>query len=247
MKTRKASYTKDQPIEQVKKIVLKGDVDVVLRCGRPPSLSISGDSKNAVESVKTTMSADKLVIEREATTSVMIGSVGGGHGGVYMTQTSTGSNNVQIGFISGDAGISLGVGGAEVIINGRSVAGGGDRALVSIAMPEAPDFALKGSGRVAMNGVEQNRLRLSIEGAGEIHAYGHVELLEVEIAGSGCFGAPNLSAEQATLTITGSGDIDATVRRDVRARIVGSGIIAVRGNPSQRSDSVTGSGRIRFL
>lgn len=247
MKTRKASHTKGQPIQQVKKIVLKGGVDVVLRCGEPPSLSISGDSEAAVESVKTKMSADKLVIEREATTSVMIGSVGGGHGGIYMTQSSTGSNNVQIGLISGDAGISLGVGGAEVIINGRSVANGSDRVLVSISMPQAPDFVLKGSGRVAMNGVEQNRLRLSIEGAGEIYAYGHVERLEVEIAGSGDVGVFDLAAEQASLTIAGAGNIDATVRRDVRARIVGAGDIAVRGNPPQRSDSVTGAGSIRFL
>lgn len=48
------------------------------------------------------------------------------------------------------------------------------------------------------------------------------------------------------LEIEGSGDIEAFIRSEVRARVAGSGDILVRGNPPHRDHSVAGSGKIKF-
>ncbi|MDR1528976.1 MAG: hypothetical protein LBS40_00900 [Burkholderiales bacterium] len=43
-----------------------------------------------------------------------------------------------------------------------------------------------------------------------------------------------------------NGDIEVFIRSEVRARVVGSGDILVRGNPPHRDHNVAGSGKIKF-
>ncbi len=46
--------------------------------------------------------------------------------------------------------------------------------------------------------------------------------------------------------VAGSGDIEAIICSEVRARVAGSGDILVRGDPPHRDHSVAGSGKIKF-
>jgi hypothetical protein len=56
--------------------------------------------------------------------------------------------------------------------------------------------------------------------------------------------ASELIADRASLSVAGSGDIEAFIRSEVRARLVGSGDILVWGNPPHRDHSVAGSGKM---
>lgn len=218
------NYVKEErPLQPLRKIVVKGSVDVVFRRNDKPMLVVAGETADAVASVKTYFNGGKLVIEREGMTISFGNSRMTFHG-------SVGS------FVMGD------------IVNGKpmgaSISQG--KVVVGIALPEAPAIKIKGSGDVTLLDLRQAGLELEIEGSGDITAYGQVAHLDVEIAGSGDVDASELVADHASLSIAGSGDIEAFVRTEVRARVAGSGDIVVRGNPSRRDHSVAGSGKIKF-
>lgn len=118
--------------------------------------------------------------------------------------------------------------------------------IIGIALPEAPSIRTKGSGNVTLYDLQQSALDVGVQGSGDITAFGKVEHLDAEVAGSGDVDAGELMAMSAKLSVAGSGDIDAYVTQSVRARVAGSGDIVVRGNPPIRNHSVAGSGNIKF-
>ncbi|VVE55359.1 hypothetical protein PHO31112_04992 [Pandoraea horticolens] len=157
------NYVKEErPLQLIRKIVVKGAVDVVFRRCDKPMLIVAGEMADAVASVKTYVNGGKLVIEREGMTISF--------GNSHMTfHGSVGS------FVMGD------------IVNGKpmgtSISQG--KVVVGVALPEAPAVKIKGSGDVTLLDLRQAGLDLEIEGSGDITAYGQVAHLEVEIAGSG--------------------------------------------------------------
>lgn len=218
------NYVKEErPLQSLRKIVVKGAIDVVFRRSDNSMLVVAGETADAVASIKTYINGGKLVIEREGMTISFGNSRMTFHG-------SVGS------FVMGD------------IVNGKpmgtSISQG--KVVVGITLPEAPAIKIKGSGDVTLLDLRQDGLELEIEGSGDITAHGQVAHLDVEIAGSGDVDASELVADHASLSIAGSGDIEAFVRTEVRARVAGSGDIVVRGNPSRRDHSVAGSGKIKF-
>lgn len=225
---RTENYLKEErQLQPIRKIVVKGSVDVVFRRFDKPTLVVAGENADAVASVKTYFKGDKLVIEREGITII------GGVAGRMVFHGSVGS------FVMGD------------MVNGKPtgpmVAGDSQgKAIVGIALPEAPAFKIKGSGDVTLYDLQQAGLELEIEGSGDITACGQVARLDVSIAGSGDVDASELTVDRASLSIAGSGDIEAFVRSEVRARVAGSGDIVVHGNPPRRDHSVAGSGEIKF-
>jgi len=215
----------DRPVQPIRKIVVKGAVDVVLLRADTPRLTVAGDTADTVAAVRTDYKGDKLVIEREGVSI----SFGRGHMTFHGTVGSV---------VMGD------------IVNGKptrpAVSVRQPRAVVGIALPIAPAIKIKGSGDVTLLDLRQNALDLEIQGSGDITVSGEVASLHVQVAGSGDVDASELIAEAADLSVAGSGDIGAFVRTEVRARVVGSGDIVVRGNPPRRDDQVAGSGKIKF-
>lgn len=215
------NYVKEQrPLQPMRKIVVKGAVDVIYRRSDNPALIVAGETADAVASVKTYFHGGKLVIEREGMTISFGNSRMTVQGTVMM---STVVNGQQMGSTHNQG-----------------------KVVVGICLPEAPAIKIKGSGDVTLLELRQEGLELEIEGSGDITANGQVGLLTVEIAGSGDVDASELIADQGRLSIAGSGDIEAYIRIAVLARVAGSGDIVVRGNPPQREHSVAGSGKIKF-
>ncbi|RTL33685.1 MAG: DUF2807 domain-containing protein [Burkholderiales bacterium] len=210
-------------MQPVRKIVVKGAVDLFFRRFGTPHLVVAGETEEALRRVKTTIKGDKLVVESE------------GHG----VQINSAHGSISIGSVSGG---SIYVNGQRIDIAGV----GGGRVVVGVALPELPALKIKGSGDVSLMDLRQAGLEIEIEGSGDVTADGQVEQLEVSIAGSGDVDARELIAQRGHLSIAGSGDISAHVSQEVVARIAGSGDIVVRGNPASRSKQVLGSGSVRF-
>lgn len=209
-------------MQAVRKIVLKGAVDLYFRRFATPLLVVAGDTDEALRRVKTTFKDDKLEIESEGV-GVMICSARGG---------------ISINSVSG-----------SIFINSQRIDAGntaGGRAVVGVALPELPALRIKGSGDVSLLDLRQAGLEIEIEGSGDVTADGQVERLDVSIAGSGDVDARELIARRGHLSIAGSGDISAHVSDEVVARVAGSGDIVVRGDPPVRSKQVLGSGSVRF-
>ena len=226
-------YVKEErPLQPIRKIIVKGAVDVVFRRFDKSQLIVAGETTEAVENVKTYFKGDKLVIEQE------------GLGGMTI---NFGGNGSQMHFYGSVGNVAM---GDIHIVNGKTVgvraSVGHGRAIVGIALPEAPSIGIKGSGDVTLLDLKQAGLELEIQGSGDITAFGQVGHLDVEIAGSGDVDASELIADKASLSIAGSGDIEAFVRSTVDARVAGSGDIVVRGNPPMRDSRVAGSGKVKF-
>ena len=216
------NYVKEErPLQPIRKIVVKGSVDVMYRRFDTPALIVAGETADAVASVKTYYKGDKLVIEREGV------AISFGKGMVF----------------NGSVGQFISICKKGITINNGINQG---QVVVGLALPQAPAVKIKGSGDVTLIDLRQAELDLEIEGSGDITAYGQVAHLEVEIAGSGNVDASELIADRASLSVAGSGDIEAFIRSEVRARVAGSGDILVRGNPPHRDHSVAGSGKIKF-
>jgi hypothetical protein len=219
------NYVKEErTLQPIRKIVVKGSVDVVFRRADKPMLIVAGETADAVASVKTYFNGGKLVIEREGVTIEFGSSRMTFHGSVGSFVMDNNIVNCK----------SI----------GTSISQG--KVIVGIALPEAPAIKIKGSGDVTLLDLRQAGLDLEIEGSGGITAYGQVASLDVQSGGSGDVDASDLVADRASLSVVGSGDIEAFVRSEVRARVAGSGDIVVCGNPSRRDHSVAGSGKIKF-
>lgn len=209
-------------MQAVRKIIVKGAVDLYFRRFGTPQLVVAGDTEEALRRIKTTFKGDKLVVESEGV-GVTINSV---HG------------SVSIGSVSG-----------SIFVNGQRIDGGtagGGRAVVGVALPELPALKIKGSGDVSLLDLRQAGLEIEIEGSGDVTAHGQVEQLDVRIAGSGDVDARELVAKRGHLSIAGSGDISAHISQEVVAKVAGSGDIIVRGDPPMRSKQVLGSGSVKF-
>ena len=225
---RAASYEKEErPMRAVRKIVVKGAVDVVFFRAPVAQLVVAGDNLEAIRDTKTRFESSKLIIEREGVC------ISGSGGSIHVA-----GGTIHVGGRRG---------GVTMQFNGPvgSVVVGQGHAVVGIALPEAPSIRIKGSGDVTLYDLQQRMLEVSIKGSGDITAFGEVEHLDAEVAGSGDVDVSELVAMSAGLSVSGSGEIDAFVSQSVSARVTGSGDIKVRGNPSIRGRSVTGSGSIK--
>ena len=223
---RAANYEKEErSIRPVRKIVIKGGVDVVFFRSPSAHLVVAGESQEAIRNINTRIEGDKLVIEQEGV------SISGAGGSIHVS----GTGNI---FVGGTINVGGRQGGITMQFKSRCIVG--------VALPEAPSIRIKGSGDVTLYDLQQAVLDLGVQGSGDITAFGRVDLLDAEVAGSGDVDASELVATSAKLSVAGSGDIDAYVSDSVKARVAGSGDIVIRGNPPIRDHSVAGSGDIKF-
>ncbi len=109
---------------------------------------------------------------------------------------------------------------------------------------EISSLRVKGATDVVMENVAVDRLRLEIDGSGEILAQGKVRELEVILSGSGDLKTGSLVTEQCTVKIDGAGDVAVHVTGVLKAEINGAGDIVYSGNPSRVLKNINGSGDI---
>jgi hypothetical protein len=234
---RAKDYVKDsRPISQVKKLDIKGAVDVVFFRDETPRLVVAGETREAMDRVLTRISGDKLIIEREG--NVIIG----GSGDIHVS----GNGNIVVGRDIQVGGVHIQFNGPKGSINIGSNSTSAGRVLVAISLPVAPQVRVKGSGEISLYGLQQEEFEVSVKGSGDVTVQGTVHSLEVDIAGSGDVDARDLTAVAVDLRVAGSGDIKASASQSARARVAGSGDIVVYGNPAQRDHRVAGSGKIKF-
>ena len=109
----------------------------------------------------------------------------------------------------------------------------------------APDteVTIAGSGDVETMNVAAKSLKVTIAGSGEYRAAGAVDKLELDIVGSGMAAMDALKAGAADVSIAGSGSSSFASDGPVKADIVGSGKVKIRG-AAQCTVKKTGSGSV---
>lgn len=127
---RATNYEKEErPIRPVRKIVVKGAVDVVFFRSPSAHLVVAGETQQAIRSTKTYFEGDKLIIEQEGVF------ISGSGGSIHVS----GSGNI---FVGGTINVGGRQGGVTMQFKGRCIVG--------IALPEAPSIRIKGSGYVTL-------------------------------------------------------------------------------------------------
>ena len=111
-------------------------------------------------------------------------------------------------------------------------------------------ITIAGKGDVTLGehfSIELQTLEVIIKIQGNVQLQGKTEVLKVSVLGSGNFQGKELHTHKGTLSISVTGNIEATVSEEVQAKITGYGNISIFGNPSKKDTDIKGSGKIQFL
>ena len=115
---------------------------------------------------------------------------------------------------------------------------------VTLTAPNVRQFAINGSGDLAINGYSQDDLDVAVRGSGNVTAKGKVRALKLDISGSGGVDASGLTADSADADISGSGKASIAPAAAADLRISGNGEIDLLTHPAKLTSDVSGSGRI---
>ena len=117
---------------------------------------------------------------------------------------------------------------------------------IAITLPggEFRKFGIAGSGRLQLQNLDQEKLKVSIAGSGNIKATGKVGETEIHIAGSGDADLGEVVMRETTIRIAGSGDTDVAPTDSADIHIAGSGDVNLHANPKHLETHIAGSGRI---
>lgn len=125
---------------------------------------------------------------------------------------------------------------------GAKLAGSGDIA-VDRAEGQRLTAAIAGSGNIRFAQIAVDSADFSIAGSGDIEAAGKAQSLKVDIAGSGSFDARDLTASGADIRVMGSGNVRATVNGNAKVRAAGSGDVDL-GSGARCESKDAGSGEV---
>jgi hypothetical protein len=105
---------------------------------------------------------------------------------------------------------------------------------------------LRGVGSISIANLETSELDVLLAGVGSVVLAGEVGSERLTLAGTGDIDASALYAQQATVEMSGIGDVEVWAIDRLDTTITGIGEVVYYGNPSS-TQSVTGSGRVRYL
>jgi hypothetical protein len=103
-------------------------------------------------------------------------------------------------------------------------------------------FSISGSGDITV-AINAPKVETHISGSGNLHISGETKDVEIHISGSGNYDGGNLKAENADVSIAGSGDANLFADNRLKASVAGSGNIKYRGNATVDSH-IVGSGSV---
>jgi hypothetical protein len=120
---------------------------------------------------------------------------------------------------------------------------------LEITLPgrEFKKFGIAGSGNLVLHNLDQEKLKVSIAGSGNIKADGKVEHAEIHIAGSGDADLGAVQSQVTEVHIAGSGNTDIAPTEEAEIHIAGSGDVNLHANPKRLNTHIAGSGRIHNL
>ena len=215
----------------VTEIDMSGAIDLTLRQGAVPSLTVRGEQR-LLGNVDTNQDGDTLQI---AVKGMLLHK----RLPLQVTLVLPSIASVRIkgngdSTINGFSGERLDVvldGSGGVKFNGRF---------------KEVNAQLRGSGEMEVNGGASEKVEVALAGSGQMTVVGSCEKFKVSLSGSGALDAQHLAAEAAALQLHGSGTASVQATKSADVTVHGSGDVSVFGNPGKRDVSRTGSGNVTF-
>ena len=114
----------------------------------------------------------------------------------------------------------------------------------SFTSDEETKIMLSGSGNIHLSSGSFKDLELAISGSGNIDVKGgSANSVLVSVSGSGNADCSDVTADKADVKISGSGNAKVNVNKSLTANISGSGNVYYKGNASDISTRIMGSGK----
>ncbi len=115
---------------------------------------------------------------------------------------------------------------------------------VTIVAPAVTSFTVSGSSGLSVHDYSQPALDLALNGSGAIDVDGKTQALKLEQAGSGAVDLSSLDAQDADVSLSGSGDAEVHATGKTQVGISGSGTVALTTKPAALTTSISGSGTV---
>lgn len=109
---------------------------------------------------------------------------------------------------------------------------------------ESLRISASGGSDLSIDDLRATSLRVRGSGALDAKLAGRVETQEVSISGAGSYRAEKLVADDATVSVSGVGDVVVHAAKTLRATISGAGVIEYVGDPVV-TEHVSGIGRVK--
>ena len=225
-----ASETRTVP-PTINQIDLNGAIDMTLRQGAVPSLTVRGEQR-LLGNVDTTQDGNTLLISVK---------------GMLLHKRLP----LQVILVLPSVDQVRIKGSGDSTINGFS----GERLDVQLAGSGTIKFngrfkdvnaQVRGSGEMEMNGGASDKVEVDLAGSGQITVVGSCKQFKASQTGTGELDAEHLAAEDALVDVRGSGTSVVQAIKSADVTLHGSGDVSVVGNPGQRLVSRTGSGAVNF-
>lgn len=220
---------------KVTRIKLGGVVSLTVHQGATPSLVISGD-KEGVARVITEQRGDTLEISTEKRNGVRIG----WHNEKMKADLTVPNLQEFVAQGVGSTTIS-GFSGDKI-----SITQGGAGSLTMNARYRTVDANLGGVGSFTLDANSAERIDLRLGGAGHMTVTGQVKNLYARLSGVGSLNAEDLRADAVDLSMSGIGSANVFAKTSARLDLSGMGSATVYGNPTNRSASTSGMGKVHW-
>jgi hypothetical protein len=106
-------------------------------------------------------------------------------------------------------------------------------------------FKVSGSGDIRCD-INAPQVDARITGSGNIILGGETKDVDVHITGGGDYEGSNLKAENASVNITGSGDVNLFADASLNVKVTGSGSVKYKGNATV-NQKIIGSGSVQKM
>lgn len=144
----------------------------------------------------------------------------------------------------------------DIVVEGGRVTGLEDRPFSGVTFRDRPGvrltisgpavraFALHGSQDLTIEGYDQDDLKVTIYGSGDVVARGRARTIELEIHGSGDADLSAVTSEDVEVMIAGSGEAEVAPTGHADIAIHGSGDVTLAARPARITQSIHGSGDV---
>lgn len=115
---------------------------------------------------------------------------------------------------------------------------------IDIANPDFEKFGFTGAGEATLSKIMNERLEVTVSGAGKVKASGETKEADITLTGAGIVDAKDLHAAKSKVSSTGVGSVDVYATEQLDANATGVGNISYYGNPKVVNQQATGIGKI---
>src|SRR5215510_12907450 len=119
-----------------------------------------------------------------------------------------------------------------------------DNLEIIVSAPDLKKFVFSGAGKANLSNVKNDRVEMSLAGAGSLTASGETKESDITLSGAGSVDTKNLHAVNAKVNSTGIGSVEIYVTGQLDAKTSGIGEINYYGSPKIVNRQAGGIGKI---